>query len=102
MKYKGYMIQRHVSPEDAPHVAERYAEMCRRALAAEFPGAEIDVYCGRPTTMQTRVIDPDLYSYESSYDNGEGGRLVTRVNDICARVWQAHFARPWQPDANAE
>lgn len=66
----------------------KYAEECRKALAAEFPGAVIEIDYQEnaqgvpPCTLQTRVYPPgDQFSLED-------GAEVDRVDYICGKVWE--------------
>lgn len=79
---------------DVDASAVKYAEMCRKALEKEFPGAKISVpyevnaqgVVSLP--LQTVVTDPDGGDYQPG-DYGEGGRIADQVEDVCERVWQS-------------
>src|SRR5690606_26221687 len=86
-------------------------EMCRKALEASFPGAEVEVRYelrasgATPIPLQTLVTDSEGVHYRPG-DYGRGGRIAERVEEVCGQVWESwewvvyetetvHVVNPW-------
>ena len=89
---------------DVDASAARYAEMCREALEASFPGAEVEVRYelrasgATPLPLQTLVTDPEGVDYRPG-DYGRGGRIAGRVEEVCGQVWESWEWVVYEEDA---
>jgi len=85
----------HERPVNLGASCARYAKLCREAIEAEYPGAdvtigyEVNASGGTPCTLETSVLTADGTGNIGAYGS-EANSIADHVDDLMGHIWEAY------------